>query len=225
MGNTGTTIGRLIFGSFESLDLNVLGIGVVCCICICIVYNLGYSRRRAPVYDPEHCLPHSHSTLEQRRLLADPGPDYKNREPRFLDPFALAEMEKHEESKSSLMTTSGYLAAKADVDGEGDNDRTKISSAEGDSKCTGVEAPKAAVVQTQTETETDGTTSSSSTTSVSESDDQQAPWRRHSYPQDQERKGVLQETSTHHETEHLPDAFHADVIWRRRTIVFEGGRP
>ncbi|KAK5268470.1 hypothetical protein LTR99_004120 [Exophiala xenobiotica] len=198
MGNTGTTIGRLIFGSFESLGLNVLGIGVVCCICICIVYNLGYSRRRAPVYDPEHC----------------PDPDHKNREPRFLDPFALAEMEEHEESKSSLMTTSGYLAAKADVDSEGD------------SKCTGVEEPKTApVVQTQTETETDSTTSSSSTTSVSESDDQQAPWRRHSYPQDQERKGVLQETSTHHETEHLPDAFHADVIWRRRTIVFEGGRP
>lgn len=216
MGNTGT-IGRLIFGSFESLGLNVLCIGVVCgiCICICIVYNLGYSRRRAPVYDPEHCLPHSHPTLEQRRPLADPDPDHKNREPRFLDPFALAEMAEHEESKSSLMTTSGYLAAKADVDSEGD------------SKCTGVEEPKTApVVQTQTETETDGTTSSSSsTTSVSESDDQQAPWRRHSYPQDQERKGVLQETSTHHETEHLPDAFHADVIWRRRTIVFEGGRP
>jgi hypothetical protein len=135
-------------------------------------------------------------------------------------------MEEHEESKSSLMTTSGYLAAKADIDSEGDNDRTKISSADGDSKCTGVEPPKPAVVQTQTETETDSATSSSSssTTSVSESDDQQAPWRRHSYPQDQERKGVLQETSTHHETEHLPDAFHADVIWRRRTIVFEGGR-
>jgi hypothetical protein len=132
-------------------------------------------------------------------------------------------MEEHEESKSSLMTTSGYLAAKADVDSEGDKDRTKISSAEGDSKCPGVEPPKTAVAQT--ETETDSTTSSSSTTSVSESDDQQAPWRRHSYPQDQDRKGVLQETSTHHETEHLPDAFHADVIWRRRTIVFEGGKP
>jgi hypothetical protein len=215
MGNTGT-IGRLMFGSFESLGLNVLGIGVVCCICcICIVYNLGYSRRQAPVYDPERCLPHS--TLEQRRVLADP--DHKNREPRFLDPFALAEMEEHEES--SLMTASGYLAAKADVDSEGDKDRTKISCAEGDSKRTGVEPKSAAVTQT----ETDSTTSRSSTTSVSESDDQQAPWRRHSYPQDQERKGVLQETSTHHETEHLPDAFHADVIWRRRTIVFEGGKP
>jgi len=198
MGNTGT-IGFLIFGSFESLGVNVLGICVVCCI----AYILGYSRRRAPAYDTEHCLPYS--TLEQARLPAD----RKDLEPRFLDPFALAEME-HEESSSM---TSGYLAAKADVDSEGGKDCTK--TAEGGSKCTGAE-PKTAVA----ETETDSTISSRTS-----SDDQQAPWRRHSYPQDQERKGILQETSTHHEIEHLPDEGHAEVIWRRRTIVFEGGKP
>ncbi len=201
MGNTGT-IGCSTFGNFETLSLNVLGICVVCCI----VYILGYSRRRrAPAYDTEHCLPYSVLVPEQGRLPAD----RKDLEPRFLDPFALAEME-HEESSSM---TSGYLAAKADIDSEGDKDRTK--TAEGDSKCTGAE-PKTAIAQT----ETDSTMRSSTS-----SDDQQAPWRRHSYPQDQERKGILQETSTHHEIEHLPDEVHAEVMWRRRTIVFEGGKP
>ncbi|KAK6385777.1 hypothetical protein LTS17_001349 [Exophiala oligosperma] len=53
-------------------------------------------------------------------------------------------------------------------------------------------------------------------------EEEEPPWRRHSYPRDQTIPGPLRKDSTHHEMEHVPDEFHAGIIWRRRTIVFEG---
>ncbi|KAI1613352.1 hypothetical protein EDD36DRAFT_419490 [Exophiala viscosa] len=53
-------------------------------------------------------------------------------------------------------------------------------------------------------------------------DDQQVPWRRHSYPSAQKQDGLLHDTSKQDETQYLLDERDGDVIWRRRTLVFEG---
>jgi len=56
-------------------------------------------------------------------------------------------------------------------------------------------------------------------------EDQQAPWRRHSYPLTQNSSGVLHRVSQHDQTERFSDPSNPGVIWRRRTLVFGTEEP
>ncbi|KAL6247972.1 hypothetical protein RBB50_005320 [Rhinocladiella similis] len=119
------------------------------------------------------------------------------------------------DSRKSPFMTSGQLAAKSDVEkSAGSTHQPKNETDTNDAEA------QAATAETQPE-ETP-TQIKKSPASEPLQEDAEPTWRRHSYPQDQAQPGLLRKESTHHEMEHVPDEFHAGIIWRRRTIVFEG---
>jgi len=136
----------------------------------------------------------SRTAMSGADLLADA----KDCPPAFLDTVSAME------AGQLRPLTSGYLAAQADL-------KASHRLIGGDHKQCFEEAEPAA-----TNPESSGAQISSIP------DGQQVPWRRHSYPSAQKQDGLLHDTSNQDETQYLLDERDADIIWRRRTLVFEG---
>lgn len=137
------------------------------------------------------------STPERTGILADE----KGRHAELLDP-----LDAMESGQLLPPLTSGYLAAQAEM-------KRSAGTTSGPNILPMGEIFKPATPIPLSEAETIRTPL-----------DQQVPWRRHSYPSAEKQDGLLHDTSTQDATSYLPDEVDHDIVWRRRTLVFEGRR-
>ncbi|KIW13859.1 hypothetical protein PV08_06639 [Exophiala spinifera] len=183
----------------------------VLCICFiwCIALIVGLRRRKFRSLQAETSL------LPTTSKDLDVGLDLAKKGSNVCDLYHFAPLGGMDPETSPLMT-SGQLAAKADNDkAAGSTNEFKDESGSNNANAAQQEKPETQPEETPSRAEK---SPASSPLAV----DEEPPWRRQSFPRDQTHPGPLRQDSTHHEMEHVPDEFHAGIIWRRRTIVFEG---
>ena len=180
------------FGTFGIHAVYLLSLTLV----LCILLLIWRSKIRAAVLDTEIGIPYptvDGTDAEKRALYLEFGQvtDKQMHAAGFFDPFANAEY------LNSGHFTSGFLAAKADMD------NAEKAAGAGKKSLRTIPGP-------QMDSRTPGTV-----------EDQQASCRRHSYPSDQDQNGGLRGDSLHDNTEHFCDNHDAGIIWRRRTMIFQ----
>jgi len=176
------------------------------CLTCCLLFVIRRCKARTPVLDAEKSL--------SGPWLGEHGPKYpaqhricpaatKQDSPftKGLNPCSKAEY------IQPPPFTSGYFAAKADIETDIESNTQLVPRA----------SKQASLGQSTPARNLQATISS-----IFE-EDQQAPWRRHSYPLDQDRGGAaLHEDAKHDETRHFCDDHDPAIIWRRRTMTFQG---
>ncbi|KIX05372.1 uncharacterized protein Z518_06244 [Rhinocladiella mackenziei CBS 650.93] len=193
--HTISSFGCFVFGNFFGSHATY---ALSTCLIVCILLIIRRSRLRTPASDTENCTSYSiinKQSLEKQDLhLKNSNIPYQQAPViEFLDSFADIECLK------PPFLTSGVLAAKADVE----------------------RAERAAYGKKEQMMEVVGEPRDLQVRSSCVFEDQQAPWRRHSYPLAQGQSGPLHDNSKHDETEHFCDDHDAGIIWRRRTMIFQ----
>lgn len=190
--HTPGTVNFSLFESFVSQAAYVLGL----CLVVCFVLLLRRSN--------SHPAPSDVETAFSKPTLHDPGVLKHDIDPANCNVTSQqAHLTKSLGPFSGLscmvsVPTSGYLAARADV-GAADELQYGQKHRELD------DMPHSQSMEMDTSREPQ---------------QPQRLGRRASYPPSEDQRGGLCSRSKHDETEYIPDCQDAEVIWRRRTMMF-----